>query len=532
MGVCDFTKPVFASVKLGGCSSADSIGDGYAIEITWDPAFVSVLNYGLAYNIYYSTIREDVFTEGAKFVSIDGFVFGSILDLTPGDTYYFAVKATQYDPSWFNLALLPDGFPGFKAYSEGLLLSDIDENALTIQISDIDQFPAYGVILVGTELIRYVSKDIPSNSLLASERGFFGSNIRIHNMDGYDGVETRSPIIRFWSGLEDDNERVQQEAVSFAFPNTAFTNADGYATKNDLVTTNLSASDTNISNFPRYDYVGWHRTDPKRLMRGECVGTYYGGEQWCADGYSGIGRQVRGIPINEQAARREEVLLETWGQAVVFVRRLWSGIRCSCILQTTEHPEHRCPNCYGTGFNTGYQQFFNTRRSDGRILVRFDATVEDFKMDTAGLENEFIPNCWTIAYPSIRDRDFIIRYDENGAEEFRYEILNVTRNVIIDGKSGAQRFTAQRVRKSDPIYMWSAISSTATMPQTLTTSIGLLAGALGGQVPHIHDFVVNEGIVSIAQINQTTSVTEGHNHRIVNGAVQTVLGHSHQILLP
>jgi hypothetical protein len=532
MGVCDFTKPIYAATRKGGCEVARSVDDGYAIQLVWDQAYPGVLDYDIGYNIYYSTIRDDVFTEGVKLVSIDGALNGCVLELTPGDTYYFAVKGMHHDSTWYNLALLPDGFPGFKIYPEGLLLTDISETDLIVPISDVDQFPAFGVILVGTELIRYTSKDIPSSSLIASERGFLGTNVRFHNTDGYDGVEVRDPIIKFWSGFEDDNDRVQQETASFAFPNHAFTFADGYAIANDILTTDLGASDSNSEDFPRYDYVGWHRTDPKRLLRGECIGTYYGGEQFCADGYEGIGRQMRGVPINEQAARREEVLLDTFGEPVVLVRRLWSGIRCSCVLQTTEHPEHRCPRCFGTGFDTGYEQFFNSRRSDGRIMVRIGPTQEDFKMENAGLENVFIPDCWTMVFPSIRDRDFIIRFDENGVEEFRYEILNVTRNVLTEGQQGAQKFSAQRVRKTDPIYMWRAIRDTSTMPTNVSTSIGLLAGPNETAIPHAHNIVINEGIVALSQINQTTSVVEGHNHPIVNGVVQEVLGHSHTIVLP
>ena len=85
--------------------------------------------------------------------------------------------------------------------------------------------------------------------------------------------------------------------ANFAYPSYAYTVSDGYATQTDILTTNLSASDTNLADAPRYDGVGWHRTDPGALLRGECVGSYYGGEQWCADGYLGVGRQLRGIPL-------------------------------------------------------------------------------------------------------------------------------------------------------------------------------------------------------------------------------------------
>ena len=111
------------------------------------------------------------------------------------------------------------------------------------------------------------------------------------------------------------------------------------------------------------------------------------------------------------------------------------------------------------------------------------------------------------------------------------QILNVTRNVLMNGQSGAQRFNAQRVRKTDPIYMWRAIRDTSTMPTTVTTSIGLLCGANGAFIPHTHNIVINEGIVTLAQVNQTTSVSEGHNHTVYNGVVQDSIGHTHTIVL-
>jgi hypothetical protein len=38
-------------------------------------------------------------------------------------------------------------------------------------------------------------------------------------------------------------------------------------------------------------------------------------------------------------------------------------------------------------------------------------------------------------------------------------------------------------------------------------------------------------IISVAQINQTTAVTQGHNHPIIGGVVKEVLGHTHTIIL-
>ena len=533
--VCDDVRPIYSPRSNGGANLAESLKDGYSIAVYWDQAFPSVFAYSVAYNIYYSTLREDVLTEGVKFVSHDGYLNACVLDLTPGDTYYFTVKATQHDPAWFNLALLPEGYPGLKIYPEGMLLTDISATDLTIMVSDVDQFPAYGIVVVGTELIRYTSKDIPTSSLIVSERGFLSTNIRIHNTDGYDGIAVRDPLVKFWTGLEDSNLIIQQETASFGYtstPDGQFTTADGFSIKNDIISTDLNASDTGTADFPRFDFVGWHRTTPDQLLNGACIGSYYGGERFCADGYGGIHRQIRGVPLNDIIHAREEVLLETFGQPCVFVRRMWEGIRCSCVTSTREIPEHRCPSCLGTGFYVGYSQFFNPRRSDGRIMVRFGPTIEDIKSMETGLENEFIPDCWTSVYPAIKDRDFLIRFNQDGTEEFRYEILNVTRNIISNGESGAQKFIATRVRKTDPIYMFRSIRDTSTMPVTLATTIGLMAGPNNTFLPHSHNIVINEGIVSLSQINQTTSIAEGHNHPIVDGVIQEMLSHTHSIILP
>ena len=536
MPICLDHNPAYRPHTKGGLNFAGCQDDGYTIAIEWDKAYVSSSDYNLAYNIYYSTIKDDVFSEGVKYVSVDdGYLNVCLTQFTPGDTYYFAVRATEYELAIMNLALLPDGITDLKVYPETVLLSDMSISDLTMQIDDINEFPAFGVILVGTELIRYTSKDIPNNELLIAERGYLGTNVRFHQTDGYDGVANQDPIITFWKGFEEQNEHIILETANFFKPNHARTDADGYKSQTeDLLTTDLSASDENQSDFPSYDYVGWHRTDPIDLLRGNCIGTYYGGEQFCADGYLGVGRQLRGVPFQDQNARRQEVLLGLTGESCVLVRRLWKGIRCSCYKSTTEFPQDRCPHCFSTGFITGYQQFFNQRRSDGRILVRFNPSKDDLKFQENGLESEFIPECWTMVFPAVKDRDFIIRFNEDGTEEFRYEILDVTRNKLLEGFSGRQSFTAKRVRKTDPIYQWRAIRSTATMPTTITTTIGMVSGP-GGIPPHTHNIVINENIVSLSQINQTTSLSSdssnSHNHVVINGIVQEALGHSHTIVL-
>ncbi|HVI40455.1 MAG TPA: hypothetical protein VM577_07330 [Anaerovoracaceae bacterium] len=525
---------------------ANSRGDGYTIAIEWNQAFPDSLGYVVAYNIYFSTVREDVFTEGVKLVSITPTIFDTdITDFTPGDTFYFAVRATEFDPTVVDLSLLPDAGDA-KMYPESMLLFDIDDTTTSIPVIDINEFPAFGIIQIGSEFILYLNKDIPTSSLINATRGYLDTTAKMHTVDGYDGYTTSDPLVHFWKGYEEGNQTALQETSAFIYPNYPRTNADGYKiVAKDILTTDLGGSDESngaisvpdggttdgsITALPPFDFSGWHRTDPVALLRGDCIGTYYGGEQHCADGYLGVGNQIRGLSISDANAQRQEVLLNATGEPVVLVRRRWTGMRCPCFMANVEQPDDRCPICFGVGFVTGYDQFVNPRRSDGRIVVRFGPTEDSLIQNESGLESTFIPDCFTIVVPSIKNRDFLIRFNEDGTEEFRYEVLNVTRNKIFQQDLGGQKFKAQRVRKTDPIYMWRAIRNTATMPQSLTTTIGMVPGP-GGIPPHTHNIVINENIVSLSQINQTTNVAQGHNHPIINGVVQVEAGHTHAIIL-
>jgi intein/homing endonuclease len=937
-----------------GLISVRSNHDGYSFSLTWEKAYLDILDYQLAYNIYYSTLREHVFDEGPKFL-IYNTLATDILDVSPGETYYFAVRATEFDPLNVNISSLPDSGTS-KIYPEGALLSNITELSTSLQVSDLDLFPNYGIIQLGVELIKYVNKDYLTNSLTGLTRGFLNTKIRLHTTDGYDGYHTYDDsLVKFWHGFEELNEVITQATSTFAYSNFPKTFIDGYKSQEiDILTTDLGGVDSSLGAIsvteggtsagsqealPAYDYAGWHRTPATSILRGDCLDTYIGGENFCADGY-GVGQTVRGISVNQENARREEILLEATGEPVVLIRRVWTGIRCQCYLLTSENPDDRCPycfppgtlvrsefgwkpietieinekvltssgdfqkvtkifendydgvlqsitssvgtkpilatpehpfsvlrgkhdkkigcgpkcdlyitngdgkfrykisklsnseyilkiyswktiivekifstkkdalnyyknykeeyeqlghqiswdkasniatgdwlvpqwnneiidleeieipqefkknthlgsirngttkfkvdeyfmwiigiylaegftgkrsinfafhkneidyhnkvlnffknlgfngkikkssengvvveinsttlslwfknwlgtkcynkkipnelmslpnnklknillgiydgdgskrdheisqtseilalqlveilhrlgyqpltrhqqsksltpkgnkrrlayvvswenaelkntnrrgrwdfdkkhlsqvksssivenykgkvynlevegdhtyvvqgivvhNCFGGGFITSFDQFFNPRRSDGRILVRFEPTEDDLKFDENGLESTFLPSAWTLVVPSIKDRDILVRFNEDGSEEFRYEVLNVTRNKIFLGESGAQKFRLQRIRKTDSIYQWKAVRNTSTMPQNITTSIAFIEGPNGIPIPHTHSIVVNENIISVNQINGTTSVGAGHNHEVRNGVVMS-----------
>lgn len=515
-----------------GLTYASSLGDGYTISLKWHKAYPDNKNKKIAYHIYYSTIKENVYTDGIKYVSVDESLQVNIIDLTPGQEYFFSVRPVEYDPNVLDLInLLPVAYDNLRLYPYSLLRQNIGESDLIIPLVDVDGFPGNGIVKIGRELIRYLAVDQLNKNLVLtdiSQRGFNNTLATYHTVGGYDGYKTWDPTVNFFTPGEDSRYDLISVCESrFEYPNFPMTIIDGYRqVVKDVLSTDLSASDEYNKDFPMYDFAGYHRTDPVQLLNGVCVGSYIGGEMGCIDGYGNV-NMLRGMSLQDHNNQRQEVLLSVTGKPAVLIKRVRTGITCACYRHFSESSDDRCPVCMGTKFVIGYEQYFNPRRSDGRILVRPDATEENLKRYEAGLESEFSMNIWTLTVPTIKNRDIIVMFDMEGNEEFRYEVLGVTRNTTINSLQGGQKMRVQRVRKFDPIYQIRVITDTSMFPSKLNTTIGM-----GLNIPpHTHEIVVNEKVMSVNQINQTTAVMQGHNHQIVNGVVQPVLGHTHTIIL-
>lgn len=528
---CSFPIPTYVNPPFAGIKIASAVGDGQTISIEWYRATPPLPNYTLAYNVYYATNFEDVFSEGVKFVVIDPEQTSSaITSLIPGDVYYFAVRAAAFPKNKIDLNQLPV-IDGTRIYPESSLLTDLPEDGTVIHVSDISLYPPFGIVRIGNEFIGYDSIDLQNSLLISAEhlRGMYNTNIRMHNTDGFDGVEYQNPYVRYFSGFEETNISIMLEENNFdGYKHYPFVPGEGFKEKDSIVYPNTEIPDCFNEDFKRYDYAGYHRTRPEDYIGGKCIGTYFGGESYCATGPNSTGDPIRGLSFEDHQNQREELLLETTGFPMVLLRRQVSGKVSKHYDNHRENTAYRGFDNHGTDMVTGYEQFFNPRRSDGRILVRFDATVEDIERSEVGLENKYKPNGWTLSFPVLKDGDVLISFHRDGTEEFRYEIINVTRNRTMLGVDGKQSFTAVRVRKTDPIYQFRAIHDTSLIPRELTTSISMVHGAIP---PHTHTLVINEGILTLNQINQTTQVSQGHNHPIINGVVQEVLNHTHNLVL-
>lgn len=535
--------PYYLNPNNVGISSVAARGDGNIITLKWHRAFASHPGGLIAYNIYMDTVLPnfeiELFNRSPMFVSVDGKLTVDIIDLTPGQMYRFGVRPVEYSlDTSYDLKLLPTTFNNLRVYPETILREDITATSTIIPVLNVDTFPAAGVLKVGAELIQYNSIDTINNNFIltnpALQRGFNDTEATFHNLDGYDGYQTwETPFVLFWPvDTEDQNTVVFATQDRFDDGYYAFTLVDGYRqTTHDIVNADLTVSDVASADFPPFDFSGYRRIDPIDLFNGACVGSYFGGQIGCADGYNGVGSQVRGISVNDRNAQRQELMLELIGEPVCLIKRQFTNIRCYCVTATQEQPDARCLKCYGGGYVVSYNQYFSTRRNDGKILMKFDPWVDSLPLVESGLTVQDVrPSAWTLVLPAIKPRDFIVRFDADGNEEFRYEVLSSTRNILFNQQFGAQKLALQRIRKTDIIYQCKVFRDTSQFPITLSTSVDSSLGI----PPHSHTFVTNEKHPMYWQ--QLTGNAASHNHVISWNAntgfleVSTELGHTHTLI--
>jgi hypothetical protein len=649
----------YANPAMAGLAGVFSLGDGYSVNLRWYQAYPQTFTNKIAYHIYYSINQQNVFSEGVKFVIVDGSLEAPVVDLIPGQDYWFSIRPVEYDSTVVTfLQNLPVAYDNVRFYPTSMLRQDMSATDLIVPLMSVEGFTSAGIVQVGVELIQYlaidqvndnlvvpaagadqpaylalqtngkyylpgpnnvgqgtisslsltsgtglgetwtircvgvekdnsgnpiastakfealgfisgVARDQYTNPILweangpviaskvltfgitetsifsigdyftvtvvgahvgaAGGRGFNSTPITLHTVDGYDGYYHWNPIVTMTAFGEDSGwDQIYACQSRFEYPNFPFTILDGYAqVTNDYLSTDYTAADAANVGFPMYDYAGWHRTDLVQLVNGTCVGSYIGGQQGCIDGYGNY-NVYRGISMQDQNTQRQDLKLTLDGQPACLIKRVQTGITCACYLMNSEYPDDRCPFCYGTKFVFGYEQYFNPRYSDGRIRVRLSPTDESLTMYEAGMESEFPLQMWTLTVPTIKMRDVIVLFDQNDNESFRYEVGAVTRNQTFIGLDGGQLLKTFRIRKTDPAYQIRIFRDTSDFPETLNTGLGFAPGL----PPHTHTIQINENVLAVSQINQTTGVSQGHNHPIVNGVVQTVLGHNHQIILP
>src|ERR1019366_9710927 len=108
--------PYYFNTIHSGLNSVSSNADGYGIHITFNRAFPNVKLNKVSYHIYYSESEDTVFSEGPKFVSIDGSLEVDLQNMIPGQLYHLAVRSLEYNPNISSFTSLPIAYNGLRTY--------------------------------------------------------------------------------------------------------------------------------------------------------------------------------------------------------------------------------------------------------------------------------------------------------------------------------------------------------------------------------------------------------------------------------
>lgn len=441
-------------IRRPGITRIEDIGNGTGVLLEWEEARPTNSAKQVHYNIFYADTRVGVLGAEPLLITTARSVVVNLGD--PGNIYYFIVRATEFDLNTDIdiMDMEQIGVDLFQYPADQTLLSNLDatEDGYSVAITDVTGFPSIGEIIIGTEVMRYTSVNTIDNELIVpvNDRAILGTTIAEHSVND---------TVLLWRGAQDNNSVVRTSVAAWhqviphdvAAPGTPNSDADGYrAAASDNLTTDLSASDEENVDFPAYDYCGYHRPSLQNTFSGGCTNSYLGGD------YNGS----RGLNIQERSLARLDSMLQVTGEDAILLRRKWTGRRCKCIGLRREHQRSRCGSCFGVGFEGGFDRYMNPRavseleaNTRGLIKIRINPHADDLdlKSDQALMQNTN-PTAWTLAVPTVKDRDIIIRFNVDGTEEFRYEIQDVTRNKLMFGDSGKQDFKMIRLDKTAETY--------------------------------------------------------------------------------
>lgn len=143
----------YASPIQSGLNRVSSLGDGYSINLKWYFAYPSSPNNKIAYHIYFSTDKRRIFAEGVKYVIVDGSLQANVIELTPGQEYWFCVRPVEYDPNVIDwLPDLPVAYDNVRFYPSSLLRTNMSATDLIVPLIDVDGFLETGLVKSGIRI--------------------------------------------------------------------------------------------------------------------------------------------------------------------------------------------------------------------------------------------------------------------------------------------------------------------------------------------------------------------------------------------
>ena len=458
--VCVLPRPTWVDTLQIGIYQANDLGIGTAVKLVWGYA-VAPLGYDIYYNIYVSPDVDTIF-DAPYGISVEQNAV--VPGLSPGDGYFFGVQAT-YFPIASNLSEMNQVSANLYAFPPNTLVDEGSGSYLSsdtgpLVVTSTAGYPDFGIIKAGDELMAYSGKT-PVTFIISYRDYFDRGNLLTH---------PNGTTVEFFRGIEDFNGAYFRAVPTWDDgTNPPWLSPDGYeipgsmqdqdgyrAWKSDLINEDHTNYEENFIDTPPRKRCGYRTTDFNALYTKNACNTYAGGRE---DGFGG------GIDLNRSVIQREEFLLSTTGEPWTLLRMKSQGRQCRRFSLRHEHASERCGICFGTKFEGGYDRFPNPRQwrtdrpnPEGFIPLR----VNPYLNDTPLLEDRGRAQIdqlvvWGLSIPAIKKGDILIRYLKDDLaepieEDFRFEVVNVTRNATILGFDGRQESTIRKLDKTHIIY--------------------------------------------------------------------------------
>lgn len=474
ISACGLSLPVWVDPIHTGLERTEDLGDGYSVNLYWDRATVPAGFSAVKYNIYESEFIKNLYAGGPSYTT--GNQMATISGIKPVAGRYFGVRATYFLSSFTNNGMLQTSTGVFAWPNATTLSADLPRYTIgTVMVSSTAGYPTSGLLKINHEIVAYNS--LTTNSFNLSRRDVFnlqwtedypsGTEIKL-----FQGIEDQgcyfSRINTSWDGSGLGALPLEPGDGYFGF--LYLQDQDGYRNFHEAPQNeDHSIAEEDFAQSDPYDYCGLRSHDQAQMMSGDfCAptpllegggGTYHGNS---ANGQAG------GINVFDGNLERQEMLLGITGSPFILLRRRWTGRKCRNTSHRNDHPAGNCPFCYRTGFEGGYDRYVHTRRirpaeenTNGFVSLRVEPYNDTLELTAdRGLSlSKTDLSGWLPALPTLRVRDVLIRYNfdyetKTFTEEFRYEVMSVSRNQIVLGKDGAQKVTLKRINITDEVYKY------------------------------------------------------------------------------
>lgn len=124
---------------------------------------------------------------------------------------------------------------------------------------------------------------------------------------------------------------------------------------------------------------------------------------------------------------------------------------CNCVDSTSlQSSNPRCPICYGTNFEGGYDRYYSPEQENGYIYIRQRFSPKAFALKDQGFMVQNQAEFWTLPEPAMKDKDIVEQVD--GSRKSQRFFINNWNLHTIGLYDTSQVFQMTELTPTDPSY--------------------------------------------------------------------------------